>query len=249
MRKVLVISLGLVLLAGNASAATKSPTPTAKAAVTTKATAKPAVSVSSKPTAKSTASAKPSINASVKASVKASATTTKKAVATKKPVVKKSTPKPKAKRTPKLPAKQTPTWPPKGFLKSDDIYAKVPNKSELYNAAGEDATGRLSAQLIVCEKDSSCGALFAGSTIGCNWWEITSDVIGPASDTDSTITKYGTLTSLFSASNAKKVNTYVLVSGEPYNPNFKVVPTKVSCNRGPRPTDRSVPSHTYVKNN
>ena len=236
------------LISGSANAATKKPSPTATAKATTKTTAKPTpttkatVKASAKPTAttKSTAksTAKPTVTAKPTATAKATAKATP--TATKKKVVYKPVPRKKVKLSPS----PAPVWPPKGYVKSDDIYAKIPTSKELIGLSSANKT--LAAELKSCES-LTCGAILATSLAGCKWWEITADVNGPTSDTDATIIKYGTLRSLFGPSKAKQINTYILISEEPIKNGLVVSNILMACHRTDTPIDVQLPSHVYTK--
>lgn len=208
------------LISGSANAATKKPSPTAKA--TAKTTAKP------------TATAKSTVKATAKATVKATPT------ATKKKVVYKPAPRKKVKLSPS----PSPVWPPKGYKKSDDIYAKIPTSKELIGLSS--ANKKLAAELKSCES-LTCGAILATSLAGCKWWEITADITGPTSEIDATIIKYGTLRSLFGPSKAKKINPYILISEEPITNGLIVSNIVMACHRTDTPIDVQLPSHTYTK--
>lgn len=227
LRRALVAIVAFSLLSGTANAATKKPTPTPTKKVTTKASAKATPKVTAKATAKTTA----------KATAKPTATATKKKV-----VVYKPKPRKKVKVTPSPKA----VWPPKGYIKSDDIYAKVPTSKELVGLSS--ANKKLANDLKGCES-MTCGAVFATSLAGCNWWEITGDVTGPTSDTDRTIIKYGSVTSLFGSSKPKEIRTFILISEEPVKNGFVVSNLQMSCHRVAVPTDLAIPGHTYVKSN
>lgn len=231
-------------MSSTAHAATKSPTPKATTKATTKATAKPTAKASAKPTAKATtkASAKPTAKKTATATSKASA----KPTASKKPVVKKSTPKPKPKpkRTKKIKASPAPAWPPKNYAQNGDIYAKIPTSKELLGLAS--ANKRLSNELKQCET-YSCGAILAASFAGCDWWEFNADVVGPTSETDPTVIKFGSLTTLYGASKPKQITPYVLISQEEVKLGHKVSNIKVVCHREPIPADLQIPSNTYTK--
>ena len=260
MRKLFVALISLALTTNSAYSATKSPTPTknptAKASVkpTSKATAKATSKASAKLTAKATAktTTKPAAKATAKATSKATAkTTTKatpKATATKKAVAKKTTskPKPKPKQTKKITSRSPEPWPPKGYAQNGDIFAKIPTSFQLYEEVGHDKTGKLAKATADCP-NFVCGAVFVGSELGCLWWEIKSDVLGPVSETDSTKMKYGELTSYFPKTKAKFVEKFVLRSDEPYNSRFLISNIRVACNRSDIPPDITVPSYTYVK--
>ncbi|MBU6264473.1 MAG: hypothetical protein KGM39_06845 [Actinomycetales bacterium] len=234
MRKLLVAVIAFTLIGGSANAATKTPTPTPTAKSTAKATTQP----TSKPTAKASAAStvKSTANATAKATASASAT------ATKKKVVYKPRPRKKVKVSPSPSA----VWPPKGYVRNDDIYAKVPTSKELIGLASSNKT--LAKSLNSCET-FTCGAILATSLTGCNWWEFTGDVTGPASDTDNTIIKYGTLTSFFGSTKPKQIQPFILVSDETLKNGFVVSNIKVACHRDPVPSDVKIPSNNYVKTN
>ena len=234
LKKLIVAVIALSLIGASANAATKKPTPTATAKSTVKATSKtttkPTVKVSASSTVKSTA------KTTAKATASASAT------ATKKKVVYKPRPRKKVKVSPSPSA----VWPPKGYVRNDDIYAKVPTSKELIGLASSNKT--LAKSLNSCET-LTCGAILATSLTGCNWWEFTGDVTGPASETDNTIFKYGTLTSFFGSTKPKQIQPFILVSEEALKNGFVVSNIKVACHRDPVPSDVKIPSNNYVKTN
>ena len=236
MRKTLVALVAFSLISGSANAATKKPSPTPTTKATTKTTAKPTATTkaTTKTTAKPTATTKATVKATAKATVKATPT------ATKKKVVYKPAPRKKVKLSPS----PAPVWPPKGYIKSDDIYAKIPNSKELIGLSS--ANKKLAAELKSCES-LTCGAILATSLAGCKWWEITADVNGPTSDTDATIIKFGTLRSLFGPSKAKQINPYILISEEPIKNGLVVSNIVMACHRTDTPIDVQLPSHTYTK--
>ncbi len=228
------------LISGSANAATKKPSPTPTTKATTKTTAKPTATTkaTTKTTAKPTATTKATVKATAKATVKATVKATP--TATKKKVVYKPAPRKKVKLSPS----PAPVWPPKGYIKSDDIYAKIPNSKELIGLSS--ANKKLAAELKSCES-LTCGAILATSLAGCKWWEITADVNGPTSDTDATIIKFGTLRSLFGPSKAKQINPYILISEEPIKNGLVVSNIVMACHRTDTPIDVQLPSHTYTK--
>jgi hypothetical protein len=234
--------LAVSLLNGTAHAASKKPTakPTAKATskATSKATAKATPKVTTKATSKTTA--KPT--ATTKSTAKPTAKATVSATATKKRVVYKPRPRKKVKVSPSPKA----VWPPKGYIKNDDIYAKVPTSKELIGLSS--ANKKLASDLKACE-NLTCGAIFATSIAGCNWWEFTGDVTGPASETDKTIIKYGAVKSLFGSSKAKEIQTFIMVSQEPIKTGFLISNIQMLCHRDAAPPDLTIPSHSYIKAN
>ena len=239
LRKFLVAVLAVSLLNGTAHAATKKPTPKPSVKVTTKATAKATSKVTTKATAKATA--KPT--ATTKSLAKPTAKATASATATKKKVV---VYKPRPRKKVKVSPSPKPVWPPKGYVKNDDIYAKVPTSKELIGLSS--ANKKLASALKDCE-NLTCGAIFATSIAGCNWWEFSGDVTGPASDTDKTIIKYGAVKSLFGSSKAKEVQTFIMVSQEPIKTGFLISNIQMLCHRDAAPPDLTIPSHSYIKAN
>jgi hypothetical protein len=239
LRKLLVAVLAVSLLNGTAHAATKKPTPKPTVKVTAKATAKATPKVTTKATAKSTA--KPT--ATTKSTAKPTAKATASATATKKKVV---VYKPRPRKKVKVSPSPKAVWPPKGYIKNDDIYAKVPTSKELIGLSS--ANKKLASALKDCE-NLTCGAIFATSIAGCNWWEFTGDVTGPASETDKTIIKYGAVKSLFGSSKAKEIQTFIMVSQEPIKTGFLISNIQMLCHRDAAPPDLTIPSHSYIKAN
>jgi hypothetical protein len=234
LKKLLVGLIAISLLSGTANAATKKPTPTQ----TKKVTASPTAKVTAKATAKASATAKATTKVTAKPTAKATASAT----ATKKKVVYKPKPRKKVKLSPS----PKPVWPPKGYVKSDDIYAKIPTSKELIglSSANKKLAGDLKAKN--CE-NLTCGAILATSIAGCNYWEFNADIVGPTSDTDKTIIKYGSLISYFGASKPKEITTYILNSEEPIKDGFIVSNIRITCHRDVVPTDIKIPSNIYMK--
>jgi hypothetical protein len=154
--------------------------------------------------------------------------------------------KPRPRKKVKVTPSPSAVWPPKGYVKSDDIYAKIPTSKELIGLASSNKT--LTKNLAACE-NLTCGAVLAASLTGCNWWEFTGDVVGPASDTDKTIIKYGSLTSLFASTKPKQVQPFIMVSEEPIKDGLVVTNIKMACHRDAVPADSKIPSNNYVKSN
>ena len=234
LRKLLVALVAVSLMGGTANAATKKPTPTPTKKVTATPTVKASVKASAKATSKATATSKTTVKPTAKAT--ASATATKKKVVYK----------PKPRKKVKLSPSPKPVWPPKGYIKSDDIYAKIPTSKELIGLTS--ANKKLASDLKNknCE-NLTCGAILATSIAGCNYWEFNADVVGPTSETDKTIIKYGSLISYFGSSKPKEITTYILNSEEPVKDGFIVSNIKIACHRDVVPTDIKIPSNIYMK--
>jgi hypothetical protein len=164
--------------------------------------------------------------------------------ATKKPVVKKPVKKkPVARKKKNFPIKKPLKWPPPGFEKKGALYAKTATPKELLIAGTENKY--IQQNLIeYCEK-FACLGIFVGSETGCDWWEITSNVLGvdPADPTKRII--YGSLTTLVAGSKAKTVKAILLVSEEPIADGLGVGGYTANCRIG-TPTGK-IPSNTYTK--
>jgi len=162
-----------------------------------------------------------------------------KAKVEKKPVVKKKV----VKKKKKLPAKKPIKWPPPGFTKKGLLYAKTATPKELLIVGTENKY--IQANLIKYCNDVACLGIFVGSETGCDWWEVTSNVLGidPADPTQRII--YGSLTTLVSGSKARTVKPILLVSGEPIADGLGVDIYTANCRTG-TPTQK-IPSNTYTK--
>ena len=164
---------------------------------------------------------------------------------TKKPVVKKPVAKKKVvkKKKKKLPAKKALKWPPPGFEKQGVLFAKTATPKELGIAGTENKY--IQKNLIeFCDK-VACLGIFVGSETGCDWWEITSNVLGidPADPTQRII--YGSLTTLVAGSKAKTIKAILLVSDEPIADGLGIGAYTANCRIG-TPTEK-IPSNTYTK--
>jgi hypothetical protein len=157
----------------------------------------------------------------------------------KKPVVKKKV----VKKKKKLPAKKPIKWPPPGFEKKGSLYAKTATPKELGIAGTENKY--IQKNLITYCHEVACLGIFVGSETGCDWWEITSNVLGvdPADPTKRII--YGSLTTLAPGSKAKKVTPILLISDEPIADDLGIAAYTANCRIG-SPVDK-IPSNTYTK--
>ena len=170
--------------------------------------------------------------------------TSTKAKVVKKPVVKKPVvKKPVVRKKKNFPTKKPLKWPPPGFEKKGALYAKTATPKELLIAGTENKY--IQQNLIeYCEK-VACLGIFVGSETGCDWWEITSNVLGidPADPTKRII--YGSLNTLMAGSKAKTVKAILLVSEEPIADGLGVGGYTANCRIG-APTGK-IPSNTYTK--
>lgn len=165
--------------------------------------------------------------------------TVSKSKAEKKPVTKKKV----IKKKKKLPDKKPIKWPPPGFTKKGSLYAKTATSKELLIAGTENKY--IQANLIKYCNDVACLGIFVGSETGCDWWEVSSNVLGidPADPTKRII--YGSLTTLVSGSKAKVVKAILLVSDEPIADGLGISAYTANCRVG-TPTGK-IPSNTYTK--
>ena len=162
-----------------------------------------------------------------------------KAKVDKKPVKKKKV----VKKKKKLPAKKQLKWPPPGFEKKAGLYAKTATPKELLIAGTENKY--IQKNLIEYCDEVACLGIFVGSEIGCDWWEVSSNVLGidPADPTKRII--YGSLTTLVSGSKARTIKTILLVSDEPIADDLGIGAYTANC-RTETPTGK-IPSNTYTK--
>ncbi len=164
--------------------------------------------------------------------------------ATKKPVVKKPAPKkPVVRKKKNFPTKKPLKWPPPGFEKQGVLFAKTATPKELGIAGTENKY--IQKNLIeFCDK-VACLGIFVGSETGCDWWEITSNVLGvdPADSTQRII--YGSLTTLVAGSKAKTIKAILLVSDEPIADGLGIGNYTANCRSGPQ--IGKIPSNTYTK--
>ena len=162
-----------------------------------------------------------------------------KAKVDKKPVKKKKV----VKKKKKLPAKKQLKWPPPGFEKKAGLYAKTATPKELLIAGTENKF--IQKNLIEHCDEVACLGIFVGSEIGCDWWEVSSNVLGidPADPTKRII--YGSLATLVSGSKARTIKTILLVSDEPIADDLGIGAYTANCRTG-TPTGK-IPSNTYTK--
>jgi hypothetical protein len=168
-----------------------------------------------------------------------------KAKVDKKSEVKKEKKKKKkvVKKKKKLPAKKAIKWPPPGFEKKAGLYAKTASPKELLIAGTENKY--IQKDLIKYCDEVACLGIFVGSETGCDWWEVSSNVLGidPADPTQRII--YGSLTTLVAGSKARTVKTILLVSDEPIADGLGISAYTANCRTG-TPTQK-IPSNTYTK--
>ena len=222
----------------------------ANAAPTSKATA----------TAAPKASAKATPKASAKATVKAAPkSTSTKAPVAKKPVVKKPVVKKRVvrkRKNVKVTPLPKPVWPPSVKLgwvvdnaASPDIYVrkKVPSADLVASDLNKKYFFLSDYQKQACTK-FACSAIQVVSTYGCGWWEITSTVYGPISESSTVLSVKGTLTSVTGATNPKQEALVYLISGELLNGSklYQVKPIKVVCTRGTPPENRNTQSYQSI---
>lgn len=170
-----------------------------------------------------------------------SPTPTPKATATKKAPVK----KPPVKKAPvkkKAPAKKkvstvtpspSPKWPPAGFktnpLNETPLYIKIPTAKELVGLLSTRVA--LANQVKDCTK-FTCGAVLVASEIGCRWWQVTGDIVGPTSKENKTLKTFGRVTSSVAASPPQKIVTVILVTTEPIGAGHIISNVSADCNQG-----------------
>jgi len=171
----------------------------------------------------------PAIAATKSPTPTAKASATKKAPVKKAPVKKAPVKKKVATPTPK----PTPKWPPVGFktdpLGETKLYMKVPTAKEVVGILSTRSA--LTAQVKACTS-FTCGAVFVASEIGCRWWQVTGEVVGPTSAGSKTLKTFGKITTSVSKSDPKQIITILLVTTEPIGAGHIVSNIKADCNQG-----------------
>ena len=157
------------------------------------------------------------------------ASPTKKAPVKKAPVKKAPVKKKVATPTPKPTAK----WPPVGYvtdpLGETKLYMKVPTAKEVVGILSTRSA--LTAQVKACTS-FTCGAVFVASEIGCRWWQVTGEVVGPTSTGSKTLKTFGKITTSVSKSDPKQIITILLVTTEPIGAGHIVSNIRADCNQG-----------------
>ena len=176
-----------------------------------------------------------------------SPTPTPKATATKKAPVKKAPAKKKApvkKKVSTVTPSPSPKWPPAGF-KTDPqnetkLYMKIPTAKELVGLLSTRVA--LATQVKDCTK-FTCGAVLVASEIGCRWWQVTGEVVGPTSKENKTLKTFGKVTTSVAASAPQKIVTVILVTTEPLGVGHIISNVSADCNQG-EPTS-PIPNTEY----
>ena len=164
-----------------------------------------------------------------------SPTPTPKASPTKKAPVKKAPVKkaPVKKKVVTPTPKPTPKWPPVGFktdpLGETKLFMKVPTAKEVVGILSTRSA--LTAQVKACTS-FTCGAVFVASEIGCRWWQVTGEVVGPTSAGSKTLKTFGKITTSVSKSDPKQIITILLVTTEPIGAGHIVSNIRADCNQG-----------------
>ena len=164
-----------------------------------------------------------------------SPTPTPKASPTKKAPVKKAPVKkaPVKKKVVTPTPKPTPKWPPVGFktdpLGETKLFMKVPTAKEVVGILSTRSA--LTAQVKACTS-FTCGAVFVASEIGCRWWQVTGEVVGPTSAGSKTLKTFGKITTSVSKSDPKQIITILLVTTEPIGSGHILSNIRADCNQG-----------------
>jgi outer membrane biosynthesis protein TonB len=164
-----------------------------------------------------------------------SPTPTPKASPTKKAPVKKAPVKkaPVKKKVVTPTPKPSPKWPPVGFktdpLGETKLYMKVPTAKEVVGILSTRSA--LTAQVKACTS-FTCGAVFVASEMGCRWWQVTGEVVGPISAENKTLKTFGKITTSVSKSDPRQIITILLVTTEPIGSGHIVSNIRADCNQG-----------------
>jgi hypothetical protein len=106
---------------------------------------------------------------------------------------------------------------------------KVPTAKEVVGILSTRSA--LTAQVKACTS-FTCGAVFVASEIGCRWWQVTGEVVGPTSAVDKTLKTIGKITTSVSKSDPKQIITILLVTTEPIGAGHIVSNIRADCNQG-----------------
>ena len=171
----------------------------------------------------------PAIAATKSPTPTAKASPTKKAPVKKAPVKKAPVKKKVVTPTPK----PSPKWPPVGFktdpLGETKLYMKVPTAKEVVGILSTRSA--LTAQVKACTS-FTCGAVFVASEIGCRWWQVTGEVVGPTSAVNRTLKTFGKISTSVSKSDPKQIITILLVTTEPIGSGHILSNIRADCNQG-----------------
>jgi hypothetical protein len=171
----------------------------------------------------------PAIAATKSPTPTAKASPTKKAPVKKAPVKKAPVKKKVVTPTPK----PSPKWPPIGFktdpLGETKLYMKVPTAKEVVGILSTRSA--LTAQVKACTS-FTCGAVFVASEMGCRWWQVTGEVVGPTSAVNRTLKTFGKITTSVSKSDPKQIITILLVTTEPIGSGHILSNIRADCNQG-----------------
>ena len=171
----------------------------------------------------------PAIAATKSPTPTAKASPTKKAPVKKAPVKKAPVKKKVVTPTPK----PSPKWPPVGFktdpLGETKLYMKVPTAKEVVGILSTRSA--LTAQVKACTS-FTCGAVFVASEMGCRWWQVTGEVVGPTSAVNRTLKTFGKITTSVSKSDPKQIITILLVTTEPIGSGHILSNIRADCNQG-----------------
>jgi hypothetical protein len=129
--------------------------------------------------------------------------------------------------------KPSPKWPPVGFktdpLGETKLYMKVPTAKEVVGILSTRSA--LTAQVKACTS-FTCGAVFVASEMGCRWWQVTGEVVGPISAENKTLKTFGKITTSVSKSDPRQIITILLVTTEPIGSGHIVSNIRADCNQG-----------------
>jgi hypothetical protein len=68
--------------------------------------------------------------------------------------------------------------------------------------------------------------------MGCRWWQVTGEVVGPTSAGNKTLKTIGKITTSVSKSDPKQIITILLVTTEPIGAGHIVSNIRADCNQG-----------------
>ena len=218
-KPLVVLVIAALVISPHADAATKTPSPTAKATAT--------------PTPKATATPTPKATATKKAVIKKKVTTKKKAKKTLSPSPSPKWPPVGFKSNGEVYAK-IPT--------AKELIGTASNSKVLTAQLGQLVDG-----VRICEK-YSCGAVQIASLNGCTWWEINAKLVGETSADDKTLRSFGTIQAVVKASAPRAITTVLLISQEPLALKHVVTGISAKCHHDPVGENIPSSTYTPINN-
>jgi len=218
-KPLVVLVIAALFISPRADAATKTPSPTAKATAT--------------PTAKATATPTAKATATKKAVIKKKVTAKKRAKKTLSPSPSPKWPPVGFKSNGEVYAK-IPT--------AKELIGTASSSKVLTAQLAQLVDG-----VRICEK-YSCGAVQIASLNGCTWWEVNAKLVGETSADDKTLRSFGTIRTVVKASAPRAITTVLLISQELLALKHIVTEISANCHHDPVGDNTPSSAYTPINN-